>query len=74
MSSFNYNPTAYLIPKGCYATNEWETAFINEDGGAVVSQCVEYSHPSHGVYGVLESVFINDELMTVEFVKYDESL
>lgn len=74
MALFNH-PSVDIpaVPRGCYASTEW-TATFNDDGGETSITCVEYRHPTYGVYGVMEYRSVNGELVSAEFVKYDESL
>lgn len=61
-----------LVPRGCYAYNEW-TVHMDDK----VISCVEYYrnyYRNSEPFGVLETTYVNNEVVNEEFVKYDESL
>ncbi len=61
-------------PRGCYATDEFSSFFVNEEGVRVTTESVEYSHPTHGVVGCLAYTYENEEFVSVEWVSYDPAL
>lgn len=67
-------PIWHSAPRRCYATNEWAGTYTDENGVATAEECVEYTHPSHGVVGCLVYKYRNEELVSIEWVAYDPDL
>jgi hypothetical protein len=68
------SPIFDSAPRGCYATEEWYASFTDDNGVHHAEECVEYTHPIHGVVGCLAYKYINEEFVSVEWVAYDPNL
>jgi len=63
-----------LVPRGCYPYNEWEVSFTEDDGTVYYESVVEYYYSNGTPCGVLIDLYVNNEFVKQEFVKYDPAL
>lgn len=67
----SYNP---LVPRRCYATDEFTGTYTDDNGVVVMEEVTVYSHPTHGVVGCVSVTFHDGNFVSEEWVSYDPAL